>query len=96
MTGIDQRSSDFLYGLADVIRLVHVDFRTSQVNVVALPRALLVNVPQESLKVEGPILLNQAYFFGSPGMGYFNGPDTVPGRWLKRLHTISASKATNM
>ena len=73
LTGIDQRSSDYLYGLADVIRLVHVDFRTSQVNVVALPRALLVNVPQESLNIEGPILLNQAYFFGSPGMGYFNG-----------------------
>jgi len=73
MTGIDQRSSDYLYGLADVIRLVHVDFRTSQVNVVSLPRALLVNVPQESLKVEGPILLNQSYFFGSPGMNYFEG-----------------------
>ena len=73
MTAIDQRSPDYLYGLADVIRLVHIDFRTSQVNVVSLPRALLVNVPQESLRVEGPILLNQAYFFGSPGMGYFNG-----------------------
>jgi LCP family protein required for cell wall assembly len=73
MTAIDQRSQDYLYGLADVIRLVHIDFRTSQVNVVSLPRALLVNVPQESLKVEGPILLNQAYFFGSPGMNYFEG-----------------------
>jgi LCP family protein required for cell wall assembly len=74
ITGIDQRGTDYLYGLADVIRLVHIDFSSSQVNVVALPRALLVNVPQETLKVEGPILLNQAYFFGSPGMNYFEGP----------------------
>ncbi len=73
MTGIDQRSSDFLYGLADVIRVARIDFETQQVNVVALPRALLVNVPQEKLPVASPILLNQAYFFGSPGMNYYQG-----------------------
>lgn len=73
LTGIDQRSPDYLYGLADVIRIVRVDFKNQQVNVVALPRALLVNPPPEKLPVAGPILLNQAYFFGSPGMNYFQG-----------------------
>jgi LCP family protein required for cell wall assembly len=73
MTGIDQRNPDYLYGLADVIRLVRIDFNTQQVNVVALPRALLVNPPSDKLPVTGPMLLNQAYFFGSPGMNYFQG-----------------------
>ncbi|PKN86858.1 MAG: hypothetical protein CVU46_06285 [Chloroflexi bacterium HGW-Chloroflexi-8] len=77
--GIDQRSNDFLYGLADVIRIVHIDFRTPQINVVALSRAILVNVPEERLKVAGPMLLNQAYFFGSPGMNYYDGPDYGAG-----------------
>jgi len=77
--GIDQRSNDFLYGLADVIRIVRVDFRTPQINAVALSRATLVNVPEDRLKVTGPMLLNQAYFFGSPGMNYYDGPNYGAG-----------------
>lgn len=71
--GIDYRGSDYLYGLADVIRLIHVDFTVPRVNVVAFPRAMLVEVPKSLRDVEGPILLNQAYFFGSPGMGKYDG-----------------------
>jgi len=76
--GIDQRGSDYLYGLADVIRIVHIDFKNPHINVVALPRATLINVPPE-LKVGGPMLLNQSYFFGSPGMNYFDGPNYGAG-----------------
>lgn len=72
MVGIDYRSGDYLYGLADVIRLVRIDFTRPQVNVVAIPRNLLVE-PSSRLAVEGPLLLNQAYFFGTEGMGYYQG-----------------------
>lgn len=70
---IDYRGGDYLYGLADVIRLIRVDFTEPQVNVVILPRALLVNVPTDRIRAENPILLNQAYFFGTPGMQYYVG-----------------------
>jgi LCP family protein required for cell wall assembly len=43
------------------------------VDVVALPRALLVQVPPNMTNVEGPILLNQGYLFGTEGMGHYDG-----------------------
>jgi LCP family protein required for cell wall assembly len=73
MVAIDYRGEDYLYGLADVIRLVHVDFTEPRVEVVALPRALLVQVPPNLVNVEGPILLNQGYLFGTKGMGHYQG-----------------------
>ncbi|MBU2609511.1 MAG: LCP family protein [Chloroflexi bacterium] len=73
MVGIDYRGTEYLYGLADVIRVVRVDFTKPQVNIVALPRALLVNIPEDRFDVPGPILLNQSYFFGTPGMGHYKG-----------------------
>ncbi len=73
LAGIDYRDEDYLYGLADVIRLIHVDFTAPLVNIVALPRALLVEVPPGRIDVNGPMLLNQAYFFGTPGMGKYAG-----------------------
>ena len=71
--GIDYRGEDYLYGLGDVIRVIHVDFTLPQVNVVALPRTLLISNLGERLDVEGPILLNQGYLFGTPGMGHYAG-----------------------
>lgn len=76
--GSDQRSTDYLYGLADVIRVVRIDFTRPQVNVVALPRNLIVNTPAR-LDVQGPILLNQAYLFGTPGMDHYRGPGKGAG-----------------
>ena len=70
---IDYRGDDYIYGLADSIRLVRVDFDEAQINVVSLPRNLLVNVPTDRITAENPTLLNQSYFFGSPGMGKYAG-----------------------
>ncbi|MEE4193795.1 MAG: LCP family protein [Anaerolineae bacterium] len=70
---IDYRGENYVYGLADVIRLVRVDFDHAQINVVSLPRNLLVNVPTNRIQAENPILLNQAYFFGSEGMQKYSG-----------------------
>jgi LCP family protein required for cell wall assembly len=71
--GIDYRGGNYLYGLADVIRVVRVDFTNPRVNVVSLPRALLVDLDENWFRTEGPALLNQAYFFGTPGMGKYLG-----------------------
>lgn len=73
--GIDSISSEYRYGLADVIRIVQVDFVTPRVNVFSLPRDLWVEIPGLEEKygiTHGK--LNQAYFYGSPGMQYYKGP----------------------
>lgn len=70
---IDYRGDNYVYGLADSIRLVRVDFDEAQINVVSLPRNLLVNVPADRITAENPTLLNQSYFFGSKGMGKYAG-----------------------
>jgi LCP family protein required for cell wall assembly len=70
---IDYRGDDYLYGLADSIRLVRIDFDEPQINVVSLPRSLLVNVPTDRIQAQNPILLNQAYFYGTPGMQHYIG-----------------------
>lgn len=72
LVGVDYRTGDYLYGLADVIRVVRIDFTRPQINFAAIPRNLLVN-PPERLEVGGPLLLNQAYFFGTEGMGNYRG-----------------------
>jgi len=63
-------SNNFLYGLADAIRLVRVDFQHQKVTVLAMPRDLWVTIPgieDHGIK-EGK--LNQAYFYGTEGMGF--------------------------
>ncbi len=76
--GIDYRGGDYLYGLADVIRLARVDFSQQTINMVALPRDLLVQIPPGRFKVPGPYKINQAYFFGTPGMLNYAGEGEGP------------------
>ena len=66
-------SSDYLYGLADAIRVARIDFQTQEVTVLALPRDLWVEIP--GLESRGITVgkLNQAYFYGTEGMGYYSG-----------------------
>jgi LCP family protein required for cell wall assembly len=83
--GIDS-GSDYLYGLADVIRIVRVDFVTPKVNVFSLPRDLWVEIPGigDSFGItDGK--LNQAYFYGTPGMGYYEGPGGGAGLLARTL-----------
>ena len=79
LVGIDYRGDDYLYGLADVIRLAEVDFDNQIINMVALPRDLLVEIPADRFKVPGPYKINQAYFFGTPGMQNYYGEGEGPG-----------------
>ena len=66
-------SKNYLYGLADAIRVARIDFQTKEVTVLALPRDLWVEIP--GLENHGITVgkLNQAYFYGTEGMGYFSG-----------------------
>jgi polyisoprenyl-teichoic acid--peptidoglycan teichoic acid transferase len=73
-------SNEYLYGLSDVIRIARLDFVEPSITVVSLPRDLWVEIPG----IEQPYgythgKLNQAYFFGGPGMGYYDGPAGGPG-----------------
>ncbi|HIE57573.1 MAG TPA: hypothetical protein EYP88_05005 [Anaerolineales bacterium] len=81
--GVDTNS--YLYGLADAIKLVRVDFVTPKVTVISMPRDLWVQIPglEASGVTEGK--LNQAYFYGSPGMGYYDGPGAGPGLMARTL-----------
>ncbi len=67
LIGIDTEGTNYLYGLADVIRVIHVDFAEMNVEMVALPRDLIVTAPDGLFKEENPIKINQGYLFGAPG-----------------------------
>ncbi len=83
--GIDG-GENYLYGLSDVIRVVRVDFVTPKVTVLDLPRDLWVEIPE--IEEEHGIThgkLNQAYFYGTPGMGYYEGPGQGAGLLARTL-----------
>jgi LCP family protein required for cell wall assembly len=84
--GSDTRAQGYLYGLADVTRLVRVDFVTPRVTVLDFPRDIWVEIPDISAHygtTHGKI--NQAYLYGNPGMGYYDGPGQGPGLLARTL-----------
>jgi LCP family protein required for cell wall assembly len=93
--GTDYRGSGYLYGLADVIRLIHVDFTTVQVNIVALPRAIVIEDPGPNLDMPTPALLNQAYLYGTAGMGHFTGSGNGAGALAEAIQTNFGVRADN-
>jgi LCP family protein required for cell wall assembly len=84
--GSDTRAGNYLYGLADVIRYVRFDFMTPRVSVLEFPRDLWVEIPGIDKHygiTHGK--LNQAYFYGNPGMGYYQGAGQGPGLLARTL-----------
>lgn len=84
--GADSRTNDYNYGLADVIRIVRIDFVTPKVTVLSIPRDLWVQIPGISDHygiTHGK--LNQSYFYGNPGMGYYDEPGAGPGLLARTL-----------
>jgi hypothetical protein len=65
-------SEGYLYGLADAIRVVHLDFQKQTISVLALQRDLWVNIPGIADHGVSQGKLNQAYFYGTEGMGYYD------------------------
>ena len=85
--GSDTRSQNYLYGLADIIRLVRVDFVNARVGILEVPRDLWVDIPGISDHyniTQGK--LNQAYLYGNPGLGYYDGADQGPGLLARTLN----------
>ena len=73
--GTDTRSVGYLYGLADTTMVFRVDFQNQEVSVMGFPRDLWVEIPdveEDNGRTHGK--LTQAYFFGTEGMGYYDGP----------------------
>ncbi|MFO7943093.1 MAG: LCP family protein [Anaerolineales bacterium] len=66
-------SEGYLSGLADAVRVVRVDFQTPKVSVLTLPRDLWVDIPGIADHGVTKGKLNQAYFYGTEVMGYFDG-----------------------
>jgi LCP family protein required for cell wall assembly len=84
--GIGSDANNYLYGLADVIRIVRVDFVTPKVTVLSMPRDMWVKIPEISDHygiTEGK--LNQSYFYGGAGNGYYDGPGEGPGLLARTL-----------
>src|SRR6266508_3814903 len=85
--GSDARGQHYLYGLADIIRLVHVDFVNGRVGILEVPRDLWVDIPEISDHyniTQGK--LNQAYLYGNKGLGYYDGPGEGPGLLARTLN----------
>ena len=85
--GADTRGDNYNYGLADVIRLVRVDFVNPRVAVLEIPRDLWVEIPDiaDNLKGQDHEKLNQAYLYGNPGFGYTDDPARGPGLLARTL-----------
>ncbi len=81
--GSDTRGTGYTWGLADVIRVVRVDFVTPRLTVLDFPRDLWVQIPYISDNLDGQDheKLNQAYLYGNPGDGfhYWDDPSAGPG-----------------
>jgi len=74
VVGTDTRSSGYLYGMADSIMIMRVDFTTGDVALFGIPRGLWVEIPdveEDKGRTHGKI--TQAYHFGTRGMGYYSG-----------------------
>lgn len=85
--GTDARGDNYTYGLADVIRLVRVDFVDPKVTVLEIPRDLWVEIPDIADDLEGQDheKLNQAYLYGNRGFGYTDDPAQGPGLLARTL-----------
>jgi polyisoprenyl-teichoic acid--peptidoglycan teichoic acid transferase len=85
--GTDNRADTYRYGLADVIRVARVDFVTPRITVLSLPRDIWVRIP--SIQEKSGIThgkLNQAFFYGGDGWGYYNGPAGGAGLTARTLN----------
>jgi LCP family protein required for cell wall assembly len=81
--GSDTRSTGYTWGLADLIRVVRVDFTTPRLTILDFPRDLWVEIPYIADNLDGQDheKLNQAYLYGNPGDGfhYWDDPSAGPG-----------------
>jgi LCP family protein required for cell wall assembly len=74
LIGSDARANTYNVGLADAIRIARVDFVEPGIRLLTFPRDLYVEIP--GIENHGGIThgkLNQAFLYGNPGYGYYDG-----------------------
>lgn len=93
LIGSDARRDSYDAGLADSIRLVRLDFVEPGIQLLPFPRDLYVEVPGiEDQRGITHAKLNQAYLYGNPTYGYYDGPGQGPGLLALTLeHNFDAS-----
>lgn len=94
LIGSDTRASSYYVGLADSIRIVRVDFVHPGIMTLAFQRDLYVKIPDIASHyniTHGK--LNQAYLYGNPGFGYYDGPGQGPGLLAKTLQLNFGTQA---
>ncbi|MBM3180403.1 MAG: hypothetical protein FJZ86_08615 [Chloroflexi bacterium] len=81
VVGADTRRDNYIYGLADAIRILRVDFVTPKVSILEFPRDLWVEIPHisDNLNGQNHEKLNQAYLYGQPGFRYWDNPSGGAG-----------------
>jgi hypothetical protein len=96
VVGSDSRGDNYLYGLADVIRLVRVDFVNAKVTVLEFPRDLWVQIPDiaDNLNGQDHEKLNQAYLYGNPASATRTIRQAVPACWRARSPSTSGHRST--
>jgi LCP family protein required for cell wall assembly len=92
--GVDERSDEYRYGRADLIRAVRVDFRAQRVTLLAFPRDLWVKIPEvkDNLGTDRQ-KLNTAYTYGNPGLHFWDHPSQGPGLLARTLEMNFGLKA---
>jgi len=84
--GADAHSDEYKYGRADAIRVVRVDYISRRVSVLEFPRDLWVEIPEIYDNIgQDHDKLNTAYFYGNPGLHYWDHPSEGPGLLARTL-----------
>ena len=80
LIGSDSRADNYYTGLSDSMRIVRADFVHPGIMSLTFQRDLYVAIP--GISDHAGIThgkLNQAYLYGNPGFGYYDGPGQGPG-----------------
>ena len=84
--GTDARSDQYKYGRADAIRVVRVNYISQRVSVLEFPRDLWVQIPEIYDDIgQDHDKLNTAYFYGNPGLHFWDDPTQGPGLLARTL-----------
>lgn len=74
LVGVDSGGSyDYQAGLADAIRLIRFDFVNKQINMMALPRDMMVDFPEGRSTMPSPLKINQTYLMGTEAFNRYLG-----------------------
>lgn len=86
VVGTDTRSAGYLYGMADSIMILRIDFTTGDVAFMGIDRGIWVEIPdvkEDNGRTHGKI--TQAYHFGTEGMGYYSGTGYGAGLLMETI-----------